>query len=294
MLYFEKAKGRPSDSTTKRVMKPLYDRYRCVRRMVRLSSTSVVHLSRGPSTIPAPRASLDSGEVPISSLGTEGAQVGEIAMLPNSEPVAAPETTPIPEVLLVTSSTNFSNTDTDRTASLASNAPDPSISSTSSSFLNWELSLLEFAQSAKNLDSNELTRGRAEILSVKHKLQRLLHDYEKRIQEATSNIYIFFSQSSYLFLDHPPSKRDRDILRGEYNRYRDCKQRLYVIDQLLEKPQANPEGLIIDAQSVGRAHRRKRIVEKTSTQESDVLVKQKVASNRATPLLKSHDSASCT
>ncbi|VDM31855.1 unnamed protein product [Hydatigera taeniaeformis] len=243
LLYFEKAKGRPSDPITKRVMKPIYDRYRCVRRMVRLASNSAVRLSRGRSGGSAPRPSTDA-------VRTRTAEADEVA---EPEPLMNLEQSLMPETLLGTSSTNFSQTETDQTASLISNGAEPP----SSIFLNWELTLLEFIQLARRLDSNELTRGRAEILSVKHKLQRFLHDYEKRVQEATN---------------HPPSKRDRDGLRSEYNRYRDCKQRLYVIDRFVEKPQTSPESLVVDAQLVGRAHRRRRVVE--STVGNDGLIQQ--------------------
>lgn len=43
LLYFERLKGRPQDSQSKRTMKPLYDRYRAVRRLVR--STAVANSS---------------------------------------------------------------------------------------------------------------------------------------------------------------------------------------------------------------------------------------------------------
>ncbi|VDN14952.1 unnamed protein product [Dibothriocephalus latus] len=40
LLYFEKVHGRPSDSNERRIMKPLYDRYRHVRRLVRCMQSS--------------------------------------------------------------------------------------------------------------------------------------------------------------------------------------------------------------------------------------------------------------
>ena len=192
-------------------MKPLYDRYRCVRRMVRLASTSAVRLNGGSSSTSTPQPPSNSAEAAPSTLPTsEVFQTAAVAA--DSAPVATLEPSPLPEALLVTSSTNFSHTDTDRTASLRSNAPEASSSSTSSSsFLNWELNLLGFTQSVKNLDSRELTRGRAEILSVKHKLQRLLHDYEKRIQESTSNTHtisnLLISRSSTLETGSRSTKR---------------------------------------------------------------------------------------
>ncbi|KAL5108354.1 Protein FAM13A [Taenia crassiceps] len=266
LLYFEKAKGRPLDPTTKRVMKPIYDRYRCVRRMVRLASNSAVHLSRGHSICSAPQPSVDSDRTLAGITVVEPSQTAEAVELEEPEPLINLESSLMPEALLGTSFTNFSQTETDQTASLISNE----MESPSSFFLNWRLTLLEFIQLARKLDSKELTRGRAEILSVKHKLQRFLHDYEKSVQEATN---------------HPPSKRDRDGLRSEYNRYRDCKQRLYVIDRFIEKPQINPESLIVDAQLVGRAHRRRKVVE--SVAGNDEIIQQKLSTitKTATPML---------
>lgn len=180
LLYFEKAKGRPADSVTKRIMKPLYDRYRCVRRMVRLASTSAVRLSRAWSSGSAPRP---SAEVPKAEVTQRSTEI--ISLAP--EPVIALESSALPEAtMLITSSTNISHSEaTDRTASVMSIPSD-------SFFLNWELTLLEFTQMAKALDPKDLVRGRGEILSVKHKLQRFLYDFEKRIQESTSKF------SSYL------------------------------------------------------------------------------------------------
>ncbi|KAM7535535.1 hypothetical protein Aperf_G00000103566 [Anoplocephala perfoliata] len=245
LLYFEKAKGRPSDLATKRTMKPLYDRYRCVRRMVRMASTSAVRLSRGRSSGSAPRPSAD--------IPKEDTQPSTEVVSLAPEPGIIPESSTLPEAtVLLTSSTNFSHSEaTDPTASLMSNPSD-------SFFLNWELTLLEFTQMAKVLEPKDLARGRGEILSMKHKLQRFLYNFEKRIQESTNR---------------PPSKHDRDGFRNEYNRYRDCKQRLYVIDQFLERPQTSPESLILDAQTVGRAHRRRRVIESGGGE----LIQQKVA-----------------
>lgn len=76
-------------------------------------------------------------------------------------------------------------------------------------------------------------------------------------------------------LDRPPSKQDRDGFRSVYNRYRDCKQRLYVIDQFLEKPQTIPESLIVDAQAVGRAHRRRHAFGESAA--GDEMLQQKVS-----------------
>ncbi|EUB61449.1 Protein FAM13A [Echinococcus granulosus] len=275
LLYFEKMKGRPSDPITKRVMKPIYDRYRCVRRLVRLASNSAIRFSRGRSSGSAPQPSVDSVRTLMGIAVVEPTQTDEVVKFAETEPIITLESSLTPEALLGTSSTNFSQTETDQTASFMSNGAE----SLPSFFLNWELTLLEFIQFAMNVDPGELTRGRAEILSVKHKLQRFLHDYEKRIQEVTN---------------HPPSKRDRDGLRSEYNRYRDCKQRLYVIDRLVEEPQTNLESLIVDAQSVGRAHRRRKVVE--SAVGKDETIQQKVSTTikTATPMLQSQDSASCT
>lgn len=169
-------------------MKPIYDRYRCVRRMVRLASNSAVRLSRGHSTCSAPRPSVDSVRTPAGDIAVvEPTQTAEVVEFVEPEPLITLEPSLMPEALLGTSSTNFSQTETDQTASLISNEAE----SPSSFFVNWELTLLEFIQIARKLDSKELTRGHAEILSVKHKLQRFLHDYEKRVQEATSNFLLF-------------------------------------------------------------------------------------------------------
>lgn len=92
------------------------------------------------------------------------------------------------------------------------------------------------------------------------------------------------------FIDHPPSKKDRDRLRGEYNRYRDCKQRLYVIDGFLERPQTSLDSLIVDAQSVGRAHKRKKVVDLNSNSASNIL--QRSPGN--VPILQTQDSTPCT
>ncbi|VDO15896.1 unnamed protein product [Rodentolepis nana] len=244
LLYFESAKGRPMDSATKRIMKPLYDRYRCVRRMVRLSSNSAVRLSRSRSNGSAARPSIDLVEVPPKKESTPShpAQcLPEVVDLPPEQHMIILESSP----LLVTSSTNYSHSEaTERTNSIMGNPPSDSF------FLNWDLSLLEFAKTAKAVGPEDLTRGKGEILLVKHKLQRFLYDFEKRIQESTNR---------------PPSKQDRDGFRSEYNRYRDCKQRLYVIDRFLEKPQTSPESLIVDTQAVGRAHRRRHAVGESAT-----------------------------
>ncbi|VDL59577.1 unnamed protein product [Hymenolepis diminuta] len=256
LLYFENAKGRPMDSATKRIMKPLYDRYRCVRRMVRLSSNSAVRLTRGRSSGSAPRPSIDLVEAPPKTESTPppspSAQCSRevVGFLPE-QPVIILESSP----LLVTSSTNFSHSETtERNNSIMSNAPSNSF------FLNWDLTLLEFTKAAKILEPKDLTRGRGEILSVKHKLQRFLYDFEKGIQESTNR---------------PPSKQDRDGFRSVYNRYRDCKQRLYVIDRFLEKPQTIPESLIVDAQAVGRAHRRRHAFGESAA--GDEMLQQKVS-----------------
>lgn len=170
------------DTATKRIMKPLYDRYRCVRRMVRLSSNSAVRLSRGRSSGPASRPSIELAEVPpkIDSSPPPppaGQSSSEVIGFPPEQPVIIIEPSP----LLVTSSTNFSHSEaTERTNSIMSNP------SSDSFFLNWDLTLLEFTQSAKSLEAKELARGKSEILSVKHKLQRFLYDFEKRVQESTS------------------------------------------------------------------------------------------------------------
>lgn len=171
------------DSVTKRIMKPLYDRYRCVRRMVRLSSNSAVRLTRGRSSGSAPRPSIDSVEAPPKTESTPppppSAQCSTEAVgFLSEQPVIILESSP----LLVTSSTNFSHSETtERTNSIMSNPPSNSF------FLNWDLTLLEFTKAAKTLEPKDLTRGRGEILSVKHKLQRFLYDFEKGIQESTSN-----------------------------------------------------------------------------------------------------------
>ncbi|VDD76350.1 unnamed protein product [Mesocestoides corti] len=267
LLYFEKEKGRPCDVITKKVMKPLYDRYRAVRRLVRLASNSAVRDARPrAATATVSRSKATSAELP-TAVATSSVEVSYQPVLVEVAAGDAGTCDPISIGELEPQKTSdasvpSTHTDTEQTASTTGHA-------TSSVFLDWDISLAEFTQTAQELTPSELSTGRAEVLSAKHKLQRVLHDFEKGIQEATNR---------------PPSKRDRDELRGEYNRYRDFKQRLYIIDRLLEAPQTPLEVLLAAAQSVGRAHRRRRHDEQPVG----------LCHGSRVPVLHSPDSTSCT
>lgn len=119
LLYFECEKGHPSNSASKRVMKPIYDRYRTVRRLVRLSSTAAV--PRRPSDASAPTASVSRGKKAVNAMmlqraRSSGATPFEkvsdcpsdfIRPAPKVELVAAPqlETAFVADALAILSST---------------------------------------------------------------------------------------------------------------------------------------------------------------------------------------------
>ncbi len=146
LLYFEREKGRPSDLSTKRVMKPLYDRYRAVRRLVRLSSKSAVRqgavngtaLQRARSSGAAP----ESGQVdrtetrppPEMTLPPiPPVKVELIAPLKPAEPAISVSDSPAPAL---------SQTDeAERSTSTATRGDDPG--EQTSVFLDWDISLAE-------------------------------------------------------------------------------------------------------------------------------------------------------
>ncbi|BHF72369.1 Protein fam13a [Sparganum proliferum] len=244
LLYFEKVHGRPSDPTERRIMKPLYDRYRHVRRLVRCmqNSNRTKSLSLYRSEDNAVSAALTTSTHSYTPVAGPPVK-GDSPCHPSAPEVINLEVQACDTVKVDLEADESSAVDACASESTLKNLSKTEVPELAAGMvLDTSSSLLNFAESLTRYPKEKLPSILLSIQSRKHKLQRLLRDFEQQI---------------WLLKHKPPSKSDRDQRRSEYSSYRTLKQHLFIVEKMIESPELSAEELAALAQPIGRCHRKK-------------------------------------